>query len=111
LVAKASKSKAKAPETAAEDRAAESSAVESADDSADDSALAALSYEAAFAQFEEILQKLENDDLPLDESLTLYEDGVALVSHCTQLLDSATLRVQQWQDGDSITDFDSWQEG
>ena len=73
--------------------------------------LTALSYEAAFAQLEEILLKLESDDLSLDLSLTLYEQGMTLVDHCTGMLDSATLRVQQWQDDEPTTNFDGWQEG
>ncbi len=106
-MAKTSKRTVKTTEATAESSDADLIAVEPAGNAE----LASLSYEAAFAQFEEILQKLESDDLPLDESLTLYENGVALVSHCTQLLDSATLRVQQWQDGENIADVDSWQEG
>jgi len=72
---------------------------------------AALTYEAAFAQLETILQALESDELPLEESLALYEQGVALVARCNGLLDSAELRVRQWQSDGVTTAFDGWQEG
>lgn len=70
-----------------------------------------LTYEAAFAELETILQALESDDLPLEASLALYEQGIALVAHCTHLLDSAELRVRQWQSDGTITNFGGWQEG
>lgn len=72
---------------------------------------AALTYEAAFAQLETILQALESDELPLEESLALYEQGVALLARCNGLLDSAELRVRQWQSEGVTTTFDGWQEG
>ncbi len=76
-----------------------------------DQTTAELNYEAAFAQLEDVLEKLERDDLPLEESLLLYEQGVALAAHCSILLDSAELRVQQWQANGTTTDFTGWQEG
>jgi exodeoxyribonuclease VII small subunit len=80
-------------------------------DTGTDQASSGLSYEAAFANLEDVLQKLERDDLPLEESLVLYEQGVALAAHCATLLDSAELRVQQWQVNGTTTDFTGWQEG
>ncbi len=80
-------------------------------DAETDQALPELDYEAAFAQLEEVLERLERDDLPLEESLILYEQGVTLSAHCSALLDSAELRVQQWQANGTTTDFTGWQEG
>lgn len=54
-----------------------------------------LSFEDAFAQLEEVVQRLEGGDLPLQEALALYERGVALADHCQRLLDQAELRVTQ----------------
>lgn len=70
-----------------------------------------LSYEAAFAQLEEVLAQLERDDLPLEQSLVLYEQGVVLAARCSTLLDAAELRVQQWQTDGATTEFTGWQEG
>lgn len=73
-----------------------------------------LSYETAYQQLEEILQALESGDLPLEESLKLYELGATLATYCAHKLDEAELRVRQWQPGeqsddqldDPNTDFD-----
>jgi exodeoxyribonuclease VII small subunit len=73
--------------------------------------VADLSYEAAFAQLEAVLQALEAGDLALEESLTLYEQGLALAAHCGRLLDEAELRVGQWQPGHQLSPLDDWQEG
>jgi len=69
------------------------------------------SYEAAFAQLEEILQVLEAGDLPLEQSLTLYEQGVKLAALCSRKLEEAELRVQLWQPGNQTVPFEGWQEG
>ena len=69
-----------------------------------------LSYEDAYQQLEKILQALESGDLPLEESLKLYELGAALASYCARKLDEAELRVRQWQPGDQTSSLDDWQE-
>lgn len=70
-----------------------------------------LSYESAFAQLEAVLQQLESGELPLEETLSLYEQGLTLTAHCTRLLDSAELRVRQWQSDQQTTPVEDWQEG
>lgn len=69
-----------------------------------------LSYEEAFQQLERILARLENGDLPLEESLALFEQGAALASFCARTLDDAELRVRKWQPGDLTTPLGGWQE-
>jgi len=69
-----------------------------------------LSYEAAFARLEQILQALEIGDLPLEESLSLYEQGVTLTAYCAQKLEEAELRVSRWQPGHQTVRFTGWQE-
>jgi exodeoxyribonuclease VII small subunit len=69
-----------------------------------------LSYEEAFAQLEAILARLEGGDLPLEESLQLYEQGAALAQLCATLLDNAELRVRQWQPGDVTVEIEDWQD-
>ena len=51
------------------------------------------SYEAAFKSLQEIISKLENGDLALEEALKLYEDGIKLSDQCASLLENAQLRV------------------
>lgn len=69
-----------------------------------------LTYEEAFEQLEQVLQALENGDLPLEQALTLYERGASLAAYCARKLDEAELRVRQWQPGDQTTPFEEWQE-
>jgi len=59
-----------------------------------------LSFEEALVRLEEIVQRLEEGDLPLQEALALYEQGVALSRRCQDLLDEAELRVSQLVEGE-----------
>jgi len=54
-----------------------------------------LNYEAAYTELAELIERLEGGDLPLEESLALYERGRLLAAHCQRLLDEAELRVQR----------------
>jgi exodeoxyribonuclease VII small subunit len=54
-----------------------------------------MKYEQAFAELEGIIASLENDQAGLDEAITLFERGQALVQHCGDLLDNAELRIRQ----------------
>ena len=69
-----------------------------------------LTYEEAYRQLEQILQTLESGDLPLEESLSLYERGSTLAAYCARKLDEAELRVQQWQPDGGAIPVDDWQE-
>jgi exodeoxyribonuclease VII small subunit len=57
-----------------------------------------LSFESAFEELETILTKLDSGDLPLDESVSLYERGRKLAARCQTLLDAAELRVSKLMD-------------
>jgi exodeoxyribonuclease VII small subunit len=57
--------------------------------------IADLTFEQAFAELEESVRTLERGDLPLEESLALYERGQELSVYCARLLDEAELKVQQ----------------
>ena len=51
-------------------------------------------FEAALAELETIVGKLERGDLKLEESLKLFERGVALARQCRQSLETAELKVK-----------------
>ena len=53
-----------------------------------------IPFESAMTRLEEIVRLLENDQAPLEETLRLYEEGVALVRECSARLDGAEQRVQ-----------------
>lgn len=52
-----------------------------------------LGFEAALEQLEERVRRLESGDVPLDEALKLFEEGVALARTCHGHLDAAEQRV------------------
>lgn len=52
-------------------------------------------YEALLQRLQDVARRLEDGELPLAETLSLYEEGVALAAQCEALLDAAELRVQQ----------------
>lgn len=54
-----------------------------------------IPFEDGLATLEEIVSRLEAGDMPLQETLELYEKGVAIARHCQELLDQAELRVTQ----------------
>ena len=66
-------------------------------------AISELSFEAAFAELEQIVTKLESGELSLEDSLAHFERGRALSAHCQTLLDKAELRVSQLQEDGSVT--------
>ncbi|MBC7985324.1 MAG: exodeoxyribonuclease VII small subunit [Sphingomonadaceae bacterium] len=59
--------------------------------------VAALSFEDALRQLEEIVHRLETGDAPLDESIALYARGDRLRAHCEARLKSAQARIEKIQ--------------
>jgi exodeoxyribonuclease VII small subunit len=54
-----------------------------------------MSFEAALEELEETVAQLELGDLTLEESLKLFERGQKLAEYCNQMLENASLRVEQ----------------
>ena len=54
-----------------------------------------LSFEEAFRQLEETVQRLEEGDLTLEEAIALYEQGMRLAARCGNALEAAELQVKQ----------------
>ncbi len=61
-----------------------------------------LTYEEAFAELENIVSILENEQNPLEESLSLFERGQALARRCDGLLESAELKVRKLSEGELV---------
>ncbi len=64
-----------------------------------DPAVETLTFDAAMGQLGEVVARLEAGGLPLEESIVLYERGVALHARCARLLDDAELRIQRLVEG------------
>lgn len=54
-----------------------------------------LSFEAALAELETIVQQLESGDVELEKSIAIYERGAALKAHCEKKLREAELKVEK----------------
>ena len=54
----------------------------------------AMNYEQVQARLEQIIRAMENDKLPLEQSLALYEEGVAIVRRLSAELDAAERRIK-----------------
>jgi exodeoxyribonuclease VII small subunit len=64
-----------------------------------------LSYEEALTELEGIVESLEGEQNPLEDSMKLFERGQALVTHCSALLESAQLKVQKLA-GETLSPFE-----
>lgn len=55
---------------------------------------APVNFEQALDELEKLVQQLESGDLPLEETLALFERGVALSDSCRKQLESAETRIE-----------------
>lgn len=69
------------------------------DDAGQREPTAALSFEEALARLEQIVLRIESGEAGLEESLRLFEEGVALARTCRQLLDRAEARIRVLLEG------------
>lgn len=56
---------------------------------------AKMTYEQAMARLEEIVTKLNDGSLPLDESIKLFEESTKLASFCNTSLEKAKLKITE----------------
>ena len=54
-----------------------------------------LSFEAALAELEDIVSRLEQGEVDLEDSIALYERGTALKAHCEKKLKGAEARLEK----------------
>lgn len=53
-----------------------------------------IKFENALEKLEEIVRKLEGGDIPLDDSLKMFEEGVRLARFCGGKLDAAERKIE-----------------
>ena len=58
-----------------------------------------IGYEQAIERLNRIVNDLEKGNLPLADSLTLFEEGTALMKRCSELLDQAEQKVVMLRKG------------
>jgi len=69
-----------------------------------------MDYEAAVTELESLVDRLEQGDISLEESLKLYESGVLLTRDCQEALKTAEQKVQvllEQSGQSSLVDFDT----
>ena len=57
--------------------------------------ISGLSFEEALRALEDVVRQLEGGEVPLEESIGLYERGEALRRHCQARLDAAQARIEK----------------
>ena len=65
-----------------------------------------MSYEEAYAELEQTVQRLETGGLPLAEALALYQRGMELAKHCNLQLDEAELSIKKLAPSGELVDFE-----
>ena len=51
-------------------------------------------FEKAFQHLETIVKRLESEEMPLDESLQLFEEGIRLSRFCNQKLEEVEMKIE-----------------
>ena len=51
-------------------------------------------FEAALAELEKIVEKVEQGEIGLEESIEKYAQGMQLIKHCREILDQAEKRIE-----------------
>ena len=54
-----------------------------------------MTFEQSMARLEQIVKAMDRGEVPLDESLKLFQEGTKLVHSCNKLLDEAQLQVKK----------------
>ncbi len=63
-----------------------------------------MKFEKAFSRLEEILEKMNSGNVPLDDSLKLYEEADTLIKSCTKQLSDAEEKIETLMQDESKTE-------
>lgn len=64
-----------------------------------------MTYEEAIKRLEEIVEMLEKNQVPLDESISLFQEGVELSKYCNDKLENIQTQVAQIYEDGQLKDF------
>ena len=53
------------------------------------------SYEELMREIKTLIQKIENSETSLEESITVYERGISLIGECEKILESAEMKISE----------------
>lgn len=65
----------------------------------------AINFESALKELESLVARMEQGDLPLEESLACFERGIALTRTCQQSLKSAEQKIQMLVEKDGLAEL------
>ena len=60
-----------------------------------------LNFESSMERLEDIVRKLEDESIPLEDSIRLYEEGIKIGKKCRNILDQADRKIKQLSKPDS----------
>ncbi len=64
-----------------------------------------LSLEDSFAQIEEVIRRLETEDITLEESFSAYNQGMALLAKCNESIDRVEKKVLKVNEDGGLDEF------
>ena len=65
-----------------------------------------LTLEEAFARLDELVERLEDRDVPLEESFQIYKEGMDLLKSCNEKIDTVEKKMQQINANGEVSDFE-----
>ena len=66
-----------------------------------------VNFEVSLKKLEKIIEKLEDGDISLEDSVKSFEEGIGLVKECQKQLSQAELKVKKLLDSGDTVDLDS----
>ena len=66
-----------------------------------------IDFESSLKQLESIVEKLEDEDINLEDSVKSFEKGISLVKECQKQLHNAELKIKKLLDDGSSSDADN----
>tara|TARA_B100001109_G_C18793855_1_gene441465 strand:+ start:502 stop:720 length:219 start_codon:yes stop_codon:yes gene_type:complete len=67
----------------------------------------AVNFESSLKKLEQIVARLEDGEISLEDSVKSFEEGIGLVKECQKLLSDAELKVKKLLDSGDSVDLDS----
>lgn len=65
-----------------------------------------MSLEKKFAKLEEAVEKLESEDISLEESFRIYKEGMELLKQCNEDIDKVEKQVMQLNAAGELVEFE-----
>jgi exodeoxyribonuclease VII small subunit len=63
-----------------------------------------MTLEETFEKIDEVMEKLSDDDMPLEESFGVYKEGMELLDKCKKIIEDVEKKVEELSGGDDESD-------